>query len=218
MDKLPYIPRVRNNYNFFDKTEIQQIASALTDNDNELSLLDKAITSLAYSYGLRGSDIRSLTMDNIDFENDTINIVQSKTKVPLTLPLSTLVGNAIFDYITKERPQSQSKAIFVHKAHTHHAFESIWYHIRLVCNEANVRVESGQVGCRIFRHHLATYLLSKDVSQPIISSILGHLLPESINHYIDSDIEHLRELALDISNYPVNPQLLKLWSVYSLQD
>lgn len=67
------------------------------------------------------------------------------------------------------------------------------------------------MGSRLLRHHIATYLLSQKVSQPVISSILGHLLPESLNHYVDSDIETLREFGLDISPYPLNATLHDLW-------
>lgn len=211
MDKLPYIPRKMSNYDYLKKDEADKIAHAIIDEDNDLSLLDKALVAISFIYGMRSTDITALTMDNIDFENDTIHLIQSKTKASLDLPLSPVVGNIIYEYITKERPQSVENTIFVHGKSPQNSFGRIWYHIKCVCNVAGVRTEHGQIGVRLFRHHLATFLLSKNVSQPIISSILGHLMPQSINHYIDCDTEHLREFGLDISQYPVNEKIFDLW-------
>lgn len=200
-----------SNYDYLKKDEADKIAHAIIDEDNDLSLLDKALVAISFIYGMRSTDITALTMDNIDFENDTIHLIQSKTKASLDLPLSPVVGNIIYEYITKERPQSVENTIFVHGKSPQNSFGRIWYHIKCVCNVAGVRTEHGQIGVRLFRHHLATFLLSKNVSQPIISSILGHLMPQSINHYIDCDTEHLREFGLDISQYPVNEKIFDLW-------
>lgn len=67
---------------------------------------------IAIYTGLRRSDIANLRLNNIDWEGDRIKIVQGKTGNPVALPLRPVVGNAIYDYITKERPQSDSPYIF----------------------------------------------------------------------------------------------------------
>lgn len=211
MDLLPYIPRKMSNYQYMTKVESRNFAKAITDKDNSLSLLDKALAAVSYFYGMRSTDVTSLRMDNIDFERDTITMVQSKTGNPLELPLSAIVGNAILDYMENERPKTDDKYIFVHPKSPTTKFADIWYHLKNVFNAAGIRTEGGQVGSRLLRHHIATYLLSQKVSQPVISSILGHLLPESLNHYVDSDIEALREFGLDISPYPLNETLHDLW-------
>lgn len=211
MDLLPYIPRKMSNFQYMTKTESLNFAKAITDTDNNLSLLDKALAAVSYFYGMRSTDVTSLTFDNIDFERDIITIVQSKTGNVLELPLSAIVGNAILDYIENERPETNDKHIFVHSKVPKTKFDDIGYHLKNVFNAAGVRTEGGQVGSRLLRHHVATYLLSQKVSQPVISSILGHLLPESLNHYIDSDLESLRTFALDVTPYPLNDTLRNLW-------
>lgn len=52
-------------------------------------------------------------MDAIDWEADEIRIVQNKTDVPLILPLTAVIGNAIYDYIRSERPESSDSHIFL---------------------------------------------------------------------------------------------------------
>ena len=57
---------------------------------------------------------------------------------------------------------------------------------------------------------MATTLLANEVASPVISSILGHSSPESLNPYIDADIEHLRDCSLSISDYPVRKEVFEL--------
>ena len=45
--------------------------------------------------GLRIGDMLNLTMNDIDWENKLISIIQGKTKEPLTLPLPDDVGWAL---------------------------------------------------------------------------------------------------------------------------
>ena len=71
-------------------------------------------------------------------------------------------------------------------------------------------MDGGRTGVRIFRHHLATSLLGSQVSSTVISSILGHTSPESINPYLDADLEHLRECSLGIEDYPVAKEVFEL--------
>ena len=61
---------------------------------------------------------------------------------------------------------------------------------------------------RIFRHYIASKLLENGAQVRIISDILGHLSPESINPYIDADLEHLRECGLSIEMLPLGKEVL----------
>ena len=112
---LSYLPEVRNtkkNIQYLTKDEIQKIKFVLEE-DSSLSLQNKAIGLLAFYTGLRSSDIAALEFDHIDWENDLIRVIQQKTGIPLVLPLRAIVGNAIFDYITKERPKSSENTVFL---------------------------------------------------------------------------------------------------------
>ena len=62
--------------------------------------------TIAYYTRLSGIDILSMMPENIDWEKETIHLVQSKTGIKLTLPMNAIVGNAIWDYLIYERPRS----------------------------------------------------------------------------------------------------------------
>lgn len=77
---------------------------------------DQAMILLALRLGVRRSDIVGLKFSNINWQNDTITFIQQKTKVPITLPLLTDVGNALMDYILDSRVDSDADEIFL-KSH-----------------------------------------------------------------------------------------------------
>lgn len=206
---LPKMPMACRNYQYLRGDESARIEAVLHDDSSDCSLLDKAIVTIAYYTGMRGTAIKALTLDNIDWDGDCIHIMQSKTGEELRIPLTTSVGNALWDYITSHRPKSQKQEILVSDRRPFIQLPDLWHHIKKVFDEAGVRRDGGITGVRIFRHHLATALLANETEAPVISSILGHTDPMSLNPYLDADIEHLRECALSVEPYPVAEEAFK---------
>lgn len=54
-----------------------------------------------------------MKLSDLDWEKEEICIVQQKTANGLTLPMSVAVGNAIYDYVTMERPSSGEPYVFL---------------------------------------------------------------------------------------------------------
>lgn len=210
IEYLPKLPKAYPNYQFLKKDEASKIREVLHNENAKSNLLDKAIVTIAYYTGMRGTDIASLTIDSIDWDKETISLIQSKTGVELTIPLTATVGNAIWKYITTNRPKGKGKEILISNRRPFEKVNYLCGHIKNIFNEADVRTDGSRTGVRIFRHHLATSLLANEVASPVISSILGHTSPESVNPYVDADIEHLRECALDVSGYPIAEEVFEL--------
>ena len=74
---------------------------------------DYAILLLACRLGLRLGDIRTLTLDNLNWEAATIEITQSKTLAPLCLPLTEEVGESLIDYLKSGRPPTDQREVFL---------------------------------------------------------------------------------------------------------
>ena len=70
---------------------------------------------LAYRLGLRASDISGLKFSNIDFDKNRINIVQIKTQVPLSLPLTPEVKSAIQEYLAVRPASSSQSAVYTNE-------------------------------------------------------------------------------------------------------
>lgn len=208
---LPALPHVKKNVQYLTKEEMWRIKSVL-EKDTTLSLQNKAICLLALYTGMRSSDICSLTFKSIDWDNDLIRIKQQKTDAALVLPLRAVVGNAIFDYITKERPKSSADTIFLTVNAPYRRLHSS--NLNAICvsimGKAGIRQNPGdRKGMHLFRHYLATSLLGYGVEQPIISSTLGHQSPSSLAPYLSADFTHLKECALSIERFPVRKEVFQ---------
>jgi integrase len=212
MRSLPEIKKGRKNFQFLEDNEIAKIKNGLADDGNEkITLRDKAIISIAMYTGMRGSDIAKMCVYDIDWHRDKRTLTQSKTGAPLTLPLRAVVGNAIFDYIKHERINKETiNNLFVnnHCPGKTLAIGSIGAIATRFLAKLNIRTNGGERGVRIFRHYVASKLLENGAQVRIISDILGHLSPESINPYIDADLEHLRECGLSIEMFPLGKEVL----------
>ncbi len=203
IDLLPCQKTNRKNIDYLTKEEIDKIKKVLNDKDNGICLRDKAIVSLLLYTGLRSCDIVNLKLSDIDWNNEIISIVQSKTNVPLELPLTISVGNALFEYITKERPKVDFNNVFVRIDANYPITKSTpEFAVKKVFKEANIRQnDKKRKGTHIFRYNLATSLLKNEIPQPIISQVLGHTSPTSLNFYLSADFYHLKQCALSIQQF-----------------
>lgn len=210
---LAFLPRtrgVRKNIQYLAPEEAQAFLHALNDLSNALTLRDRAIGTLAYYTGLRCCDMAALDLSAIDWEGDRITIQQQKTEAPLELPLTAAVGNALYDYLTDERPRVDCPMLFLTETRPHRGMRgsTVGRVAAHIMETAGIRQRPGdRKGFHIFRHHLATTLLGHGVPQTVISSSLGHAAPNSIEAYLAADLVHLRECALSIARFPVSEEV-----------
>jgi integrase len=62
---------------------------------------------------MRVSDIRNLRFENLLWEQERIEINQTKSSEPLALPLTEDIGNALIDHLRYGRPASHLREIFL---------------------------------------------------------------------------------------------------------
>jgi len=204
---LPKLRDMRKNIQYLSPEEIIAIKEALVDENSPLSLRDRAVGTLAMNTGLRMCDIAGMTKDSIDWDNDLIFINQQKTETPLELPLSAVTGNAVYDYLTQERPETDCKYIFVSEHSNDRGLKSasLGNISDKIMAVAGIRQNKGdRRGFHIFRHRLATELLGNGVARPVISKILGHDTPDSLDTYLSADFKHLKECSISIERFPMN--------------
>jgi site-specific recombinase XerD len=161
---------------------------------------DYAILLLACRLGMRVGDIRTLTLEQLDWDDSIIEVTQSKTGAPLRLPLTSEVGEALIDYLKSGRPQTSHREVFLKvkppfdpfRGHNLHHIVTYW---RLL---GGIRFRTAQKrGFHSLRHTLATRLLEKGTPLTTIAEILGHSSLESTRIYAKADVEALRTVALD---------------------
>ena len=209
---LPAFREKRKNIQYLTPEEIVKIKAALSTEESPLTIRDKAVGLLALHTGLRCCDIAGMTMDSIDWSKDIIRVKQQKTDVPLELPLTAVVGNVIFDYITMERPKTGLDEIFLSQSRPYGALKSksLSNVADKIMKVADIRQEKGnRRGFHIFRHHLATALLGNGIPQPVISRVLGHMSTSSLDAYLSADFPHLKECSLSVEGFPLRKEVIQ---------
>ena len=214
MEDIPPLRNGRKNFATLKDDEIRIIKKNLQEGTrNDLSLRDKAVVSMVMYTALRGTDIAQMRIDNIDWKRDLIILTQSKTQQPIVLPLRAVVGNPLVDYLVNERPSNLDiKSIFtnVHDPENPMDSSTIGGIVRRFFEKLGIRCDGEENGIRLFRRYLASKILENGVQPKIISDILGHLSPESLNPYIDTDIKHMRECGISIEKYPVGKEVFEV--------
>lgn len=214
MDDIPPLKSGRKNFATLKDDEICIIKKNLQDGtQNDLSLRDIAVVSMLLYTAIRGTDIAKMQIGNIDWERDLIILTQSKTQQHMVLPLRAVVGNHLVDYLLSERPDNlEIKNIFTNAHCPEYPMDSstIGGIVRRFFDKIGIRFGEKENGIRLFRRYLASKILENGVQPRVISDILGHLSPESLNPYIDTDIKHMRECGLSIEKYPVGKEVFEI--------
>lgn len=179
--------------------ELKQLIAAI-DRGSPKGKRDYAIILLACCLGLRCTDIKNLKMENFHWATKKLVFTQSKTKQPLSLPLTQEVGWAVIDYLKYGRPKIDTSYVFVrHMAPFGPFAEDDHLHqlIRRYMEIAHIPTLKKRRGMHSLRHTMASVLLEKDTPLSIISDILGHVDTDSTAVYLKVDLNKLKECSLD---------------------
>lgn len=194
------VPRDASIPSVWDHALIIKLLGAI-DRSSAKGKRDYAILLLACRLGLRAGDIRTLKLDHLHWEDSRIEITQSKTTTPLSLPLTEEVGEALIDYLRSGRPKTADREVFLKLnppfdpfGRNNNLYDVVTYWRQL----AGITFRSPQRrGIHSLRHSLATRLLEQGTPFPTIADILGHTSLESTRIYAKADVEALRSVALD---------------------
>ena len=174
-----------------------QVARALNscDRNKPIGRRDYAVLLLLARLGLRSGEVAFLSLDDIDWSAGTIS-VHSKSQRPCQLPLPPDVGNAVANYLRKDRPAVSSRRVFLRIPAPHVGFEGPRA-ISLIVKYALKRagVHSRSQGAHQFRHALATEMLKHGAALPEIGQILRHSKPKTTFIYAKVDLGALLPLA-----------------------
>ena len=193
-----HLPREVKIMEIYKDEELTAIRTTLSS--GMLTKRDTAVCRLLLETGLRGIDVCSLRLKDIDWEKDCISILQSKTKKTLVLPLRASYGNDIADYVLNERPQSGSDYVFL-KAFAPFGrlgTGSIYEILKKLEELAGIKKEERPVGSRTTRHHAAFSMLRAGIPMSDISAALGHRDPNIVSVYLSTDARSLSACTLPL--------------------
>ena len=186
---------------YYSQEEITKLLNAI-DIRTKQGKEDYLIISLIFYLGLRISDVINLKLSNINFNNNTISIIQYKTDNKLILPLIDKIKYPLIDYLKNVRPNDTDlDYIFITSTKPYIQNTKLKTHKYIVENyfiKAGVDINGRKHGFHSLRHSFSKSLLSEDTSLYSISNILGHKDIETTMYYLDIDTSKLKELALEV--------------------
>jgi integrase/recombinase XerD len=157
---------------------------------------DHAILLLLARLGLRASEVVTLHLEDLDWQNGLIT-VRGKGGRYSQLPLPVDVGKGIVNYLRSARPKAISRCVFLRSKAPVASFKGPQA-IASVVRHALVRagIHSPRNGAHQFRHGLASQMLRQGASLAEIGELLRHRSPQTTTIYAKVDIVTLRTLAL----------------------
>jgi site-specific recombinase XerD len=154
-----------------------------------------AMVRCALDLGLRGGEIATLALDDIDWRAGTITLRRTKGRREDTLPLPESTGRAIVEYLTRERPPSASRAVFVRRiAPCDHPLGPDC--VRKTIRQAYARAGLPYTRAHLLRHTMASRLLASGSSLKEVADMLRHRSLNTTLIYAKLDSRNLTAVAL----------------------
>ncbi len=190
IDKNPIkvVNRPKNNtehkVSYLTKVEINKLFRAIDREPNKVAAMrDKTVISLALATGLRVSALSNINIDDIDFENGVINVIEKRQKIR-GINIGDNMKNMLRDWIkvrNEEFAEVNSPALFISQKNTRLSGDAISDALPKYCDRAGIK--------RITPHKLrasaACALAKAGVPVKAIAKQLGHSNTQVTMRYID---------------------------------
>jgi integrase/recombinase XerD len=154
-----------------------------------------AALSLFSIYGLRSSEVARLRLSDFNWHDEILTVQRAKRGGLQRYPIQYEVGEAILAYLTRVRPRSSSRHVFLTISPPFRPVgaSSMW---QLTYRRMKqFKIESAHKGPHALRHACATHLLRRGSSVREIAEFLGHRDAKSIGIYAKFDKQSLRKVA-----------------------
>lgn len=177
--------------------EVQGLLQSI-DCSNAQGLRDFTVIYLAAAYGLRRRELAQLTLDDIDWRQATIQIVSTKNRQTLRLPLTDEAGDILQQYLRRSRGTSVYRELFLR---TYAPPGKLQPSAIAAILDRCVRKSGLDIsfhGIHALRHAFAVRLLRQGVPIKTIGDTLGHRHPKTTGVYLRLSVEDLRAVGLAV--------------------
>lgn len=190
IDKNPIkvVNRPKNNtehkISYLNKREIKKLFNAIDNNPNKvIAIRDRTLISLALSTALRVSALVNINIDDIDFENGVISVIEKRQKVrSIGIGENTkIMLREWIDVRNEEFADVDSPALFLSQKKSRWSVYAVGDMLEKYCAEAGIK--------RITPHKLrasaACALAQNNIPVKAIAKQLGHNNISTTMKYID---------------------------------
>ena len=155
---------------------------------------NKAIIETLYGCGLRVSELVSLRLSDLFFEEDFIRVMGKGSKQRL-VPIESYTQKQINNYINNQRKQlkiakGHEDYVFLNRRGKQHTRAMIFTIVRQVAENIGLQKT---ISPHTFRHSFATHLLENGANLRAIQMMLGHENITTTEIYVHVEKSYLRE-------------------------
>ncbi len=171
---------------------------AAIDRTTPLGLRDYTIFFLIATYGLRASEIVTLTLDAIDWRAGVLHITPRKHGTPLVLPLTDAAGRVLLRYLRAGRPVTTRREVFLRGRAPAGILKptAVTEAFQAWARRSGLGIPFQGAHC--LRHAVAVHLLRQGVSLKALGDLLGHRTAESTQAYLRLAVDDLRTVPLPV--------------------
>ena len=175
---MDMIDRPKNNtehkVTFLNKAEIGKLFKAVDNNPNRVvAARDRTLFSLAIATGLRASALTNINLDDIDWSNGVINVIEKRQKIR-EIPIGQNTLKILKEWIelrNKEFADIDSAAVFLSQKKGRLSGDAANDALKKYCVEAGIQKK---ITMHKLRASAATNLAASKVDIQTIGNILGH--------------------------------------------
>ena len=180
---------------YLSDSDIERVIAAC-ETDTPHGIRDKAILLLLTRLGLRGGDILTMRLCDIEWAQGSLR-VRGKGRREVRLPLPQDAGDALLSYFDQVRPLSDSDRVFLRLHAPFRPFAkscTVSQIVQRALERAGI-ADAPSRGANLLRHSAATSLLRAGASLDSVGAVLRHQSPDTTAHYAKVDVQMLREIA-----------------------
>ena len=150
----------------------------------------KLMVSLMYAAGMRVSELVSLKVRDLDFDEKTGHIRQAKGKKDRIFNIPDQLFNKLKKHIEKQK-ENESEYLFPGQKGQQMSARNLQ---KMVSNAAKKAGIKKDVHCHTLRHSFATHLLENGVDIRKIQELLGHADLSTTQIYTHISTEELKKI------------------------
>lgn len=176
-------------------SEVEQMLLKV-DTRSAVGKRDYAILLLLVTYGLRAREVGALTLDDIDWERDRLDVRGRKAGHSTAYPLTPTVGEAVLAYLKQGRPKTANRAVFIGAYAPYAPLSRVAVSLRAKWYLRKAGISVSRPGSHTLRHTCVQRLVDSGFSLKTIGDFIGHRTPDATKIYAKVNIEALRQVAL----------------------
>jgi integrase/recombinase XerD len=168
------------------------------ERNTEVGRRDYAVLQLLATYGVRGGQLRTLRLAELDWARDRILFKAAKHGKDVWVPMTLEVGEAVLDYLQNGRPACSCPEVFLTSRAPYHPFPHSSTLSAIVQRRlCAAGIDLPSAGAHAFRHGFATRMLRQGNGLKAIADVLGHRHLSTTFVYTKVDFNALKQVALE---------------------